>query len=107
MKQFILQVLSTELSNEVLNTVIIRTTKSANLSFILMESKEILMLLFYKLILIFLVLVTLKLILCFRHFKLILTPRKEVINSKFKAYEVDGDGQEKSVHLGMNFYEFI
>ncbi|XP_033225845.1 ADAM 17-like protease [Belonocnema kinseyi] len=35
-----------------------------------------------------------------RHFRLILTPRREVIHSNFKAYEVDGDGQEKSVHLG-------
>ncbi|XP_011500882.1 PREDICTED: ADAM 17-like protease [Ceratosolen solmsi marchali] len=34
-----------------------------------------------------------------KHFRLILTPRKEVIHSKFKAYEVDGDGQRKSVHL--------
>ncbi|XP_044593060.1 ADAM 17-like protease [Cotesia glomerata] len=34
-----------------------------------------------------------------RHFRLILTPRKEVIHSKFKAYEVNADGEEKSVHL--------
>lgn len=36
----------------------------------------------------------------FRHFRLILTPRKEVIHSNFKAYEISGDGKEKTVHLG-------
>ncbi|XP_063974850.1 ADAM 17-like protease isoform X1 [Diachasmimorpha longicaudata] len=34
-----------------------------------------------------------------RHFRLILTPRREVIHSKFKAYEVSADGEEKTVHL--------
>ncbi|CAB0038723.1 unnamed protein product [Trichogramma brassicae] len=40
-----------------------------------------------------------------RNFRLILTPRKEVIHSKFKAYEVDGNGRETSVHIDHdNFY---
>ncbi|XP_018374594.1 PREDICTED: ADAM 17-like protease isoform X3 [Trachymyrmex cornetzi] len=40
-----------------------------------------------------------------RHFRLILTPRREVIHSNFKAYEVNADGKEKTVHLDHdNFY---
>lgn len=40
-----------------------------------------------------------------RHFRLILTPRREVIHSNFKAYEVDADGKEKTIHLDHdNFY---
>lgn len=35
-----------------------------------------------------------------RYFRLILTPRREVIHSKFKAYEVNGNGEEKTIHLG-------
>lgn len=35
-----------------------------------------------------------------RDFRLILTPRKEVLHSKFKAYSVDGDGKATSVHIG-------
>lgn len=37
----------------------------------------------------------------YSHFRLILTPRREVIHSNFKAYEVNADGKEKTVHLGM------
>ncbi|KYM82905.1 ADAM 17-like protease [Atta colombica] len=40
-----------------------------------------------------------------RHFRLILTPRREVIHSNFKAYEVNADGKEKTIHLDHdNFY---
>lgn len=42
----------------------------------------------------------------FRHFRLILTPRREVIHSKFKAYEVNGDGEETTVHLGLKIFLF-
>jgi len=37
----------------------------------------------------------------YSHFRLILTPRREVIHSNFKAYEVNADGKEKTIHLGM------
>lgn len=37
-----------------------------------------------------------------RHFRLILTPRKEVIHSKFKAYEVNANGEEINIHLGID-----
>lgn len=40
------------------------------------------------------------------HFRLILTPRREVIHSNFKAYEVNADGKEKTIHLGMTIYIF-
>lgn len=36
-----------------------------------------------------------------REFRLILTPKRDVLHSKFKAYSVDGDGTETSVHLGI------
>lgn len=35
-----------------------------------------------------------------KDFRLILTPRKEVIHAKFKAYIVDGDGNETPFHVG-------
>lgn len=38
---------------------------------------------------------------CYSYFRLILTPRREVIHSNFKAYEVNGDGKEKTIHLGI------
>lgn len=38
-----------------------------------------------------------------RHFRIILHPQKEVLHSNFKAYSVDGDGNEKVVHFGMGF----
>lgn len=34
-----------------------------------------------------------------RNFKLILSPKRDVLHSKFKAYAVDADGKETSVHL--------
>lgn len=40
----------------------------------------------------------------YSHFRLILTPRREVIHSNFKAYEVNADGKEKTIHLGMIIY---
>ncbi|XP_073993289.1 ADAM 17-like protease Tace isoform X2 [Rhodnius prolixus] len=41
-----------------------------------------------------------------RDFRLILTPRKGVLHSKFQAYSVDGDGNEKPVAIDHeNFYE--
>ncbi|PSN49544.1 ADAM 17-like protease [Blattella germanica] len=41
-----------------------------------------------------------------RDFRLILTPKKGILHSKFKAYTVDGDGQEKPVFVDHeNFYE--
>lgn len=35
-----------------------------------------------------------------RDFRVILTPKRDVLHSNFKAYSVDGDGKETSVHLG-------
>ncbi|XP_066598039.1 ADAM 17-like protease [Prorops nasuta] len=34
-----------------------------------------------------------------RYFRLILTPKREVIHSNFKAYEITGDGREKTIHM--------
>ncbi|XP_974673.1 ADAM 17-like protease isoform X2 [Tribolium castaneum] len=34
-----------------------------------------------------------------RDFRLILTPKRSVLHSKFRAYAVDGDGKETSVHI--------
>lgn len=40
-----------------------------------------------------------------RDFRVILTPNRDVLHSRFKAYAVDGDGKETSVHLDHeNFY---
>lgn len=39
----------------------------------------------------------------YSYFRLILTPRREVIHSNFKAYEVSGDGKEKTIHLGTQY----
>lgn len=40
-----------------------------------------------------------------RNFRLILSPKRTVLHSKFKAYAVDADGKETSVHLDHdNFY---
>ncbi|XP_015522611.1 ADAM 17-like protease [Neodiprion pinetum] len=40
-----------------------------------------------------------------RNFRLFLTPRREVIHSNFKAYEVNEDGEETTVHVDHeNFY---
>lgn len=38
-----------------------------------------------------------------RHFRIILHPQRDVLHSNFKAYSVDGDGNEKVVHFG-NLY---
>lgn len=38
-----------------------------------------------------------------RHFRIILHPQRDVLHSNFKAYSVDGEGNEKVVHFG----EFI
>lgn len=35
-----------------------------------------------------------------KNFRLILHPHRDVLHSKFKAYTVDGDGNETIVHLG-------
>lgn len=35
-----------------------------------------------------------------RDFRLIVSPKRNVLHSKFKAFTVDGDGKETSVHLG-------
>ena len=35
-----------------------------------------------------------------RDFRLILTPKKGILHSNFKAYTVDGDGLEKPVFVG-------
>lgn len=35
-----------------------------------------------------------------RHFRIILHPQRDVLHSNFKAYSVDGDGNEKIVHFG-------
>lgn len=35
-----------------------------------------------------------------RHFRVILHPQKEVLHSNFKAYSMDGDGNEKIIHFG-------
>lgn len=41
-----------------------------------------------------------------RDFRLILTPKRGVLHSKFKAYSVDGDGNETSIHLDHDsFYD--
>jgi disintegrin and metalloproteinase domain-containing protein 17 len=41
-----------------------------------------------------------------RDFRLILTPKRSVLHSKFKAYAVDGDGKETSVHIDHDdFYD--
>lgn len=41
-----------------------------------------------------------------RDFRLILTPKRGVLHSKFKAYSVDGDGKETTVHLDHDdFYD--
>lgn len=44
-----------------------------------------------------------------RHFRIILHPQRDVLHSKFKAYSVDGEGNEKVVHFGslMVFYFFF
>ncbi|KAJ8984738.1 hypothetical protein NQ317_005003 [Molorchus minor] len=34
-----------------------------------------------------------------RDFRLIISPKKDILHSNFKAYEVDGDGAEKLVHI--------
>lgn len=39
-------------------------------------------------------------ILCFRHFRLILTPKKGILHSKFHATTVDAEGNEKPVVIG-------
>ncbi|XP_025837594.1 ADAM 17-like protease isoform X2 [Agrilus planipennis] len=40
-----------------------------------------------------------------RDFRLILSPKKDMLHSKFKAYAVDADGKETSVHIARdNFY---
>lgn len=35
-----------------------------------------------------------------RHFRIILHPQRDVLHSNFKAYSVDGEGNEKVVHFG-------
>lgn len=46
-----------------------------------------------------------------RHFRIILHPQRDVLHSNFKAYSVDGEGNEKMVHFGTfftytNIFEF-
>lgn len=36
----------------------------------------------------------------FRDFRLILNPRKGLLHSQFKAYAIDGKGNEKIIHVG-------
>lgn len=38
-----------------------------------------------------------------RDFRLILHPHSSVLHSNFKAYAVDGDGKETTVHVGKKF----
>lgn len=38
-----------------------------------------------------------------KDFRVILHPHKEVLHSRFKAYTVDGDGNETIVHMGKIF----
>ncbi|XP_044756585.1 ADAM 17-like protease isoform X1 [Coccinella septempunctata] len=41
-----------------------------------------------------------------KKFRLILSPKQEILHSKFKAYEVDGSGKEKTVRIDtQSFYE--
>jgi disintegrin and metalloproteinase domain-containing protein 17 len=40
----------------------------------------------------------------FRDFRLILTPKKGILHSKFKAFTVDGDGREKPVFVGKFYF---
>lgn len=40
-----------------------------------------------------------------RDFRVILHPHKEVLHHRFKAYTVDGDGNETIVHMSM--YKFL
>lgn len=42
-----------------------------------------------------------------RDFRLILTPKKEVLHSKFKAYTVDAEGKETAFHIGKLNYIYI
>lgn len=35
-----------------------------------------------------------------RHFRIILHPQRDVLHHNFKAYSVDGDGNEKAIHFG-------
>lgn len=35
-----------------------------------------------------------------KDFRVFLTPKRGVLHPKFKAYSVDGDGKETSVHIG-------
>lgn len=35
-----------------------------------------------------------------KDFRLILNPHKEVIHSKFKAYSVNAEGEETTIHIG-------
>lgn len=37
-----------------------------------------------------------------KDFRLILNPHKEVIHSKFKAYSVNADGEETTIHIGID-----
>lgn len=41
-----------------------------------------------------------------RNFRLILHPQKDVLHSKFKAYTVDGNGNETIVHVGKSMFFF-
>ena len=45
---------------------------------------------------------TLKPSLFFRDFRLILNPRKGLLHPLFKAYAIDGVGNEKVIHVGKN-----
>lgn len=36
-----------------------------------------------------------------KDFRIFLTPKKELLHSKFKAYTVDADGKETSIHIGL------
>ncbi|XP_018575504.1 ADAM 17-like protease isoform X2 [Anoplophora glabripennis] len=41
-----------------------------------------------------------------KYFRLIISPNKDIFHSKFKAYSVDGDGRESTVHINHDdFYD--
>ena len=42
--------------------------------------------------------------LLFRDFRLILNPRKRLLHPQFKAYAVDGAGNEQIIHVGKYLY---
>lgn len=39
-----------------------------------------------------------------RDFRLFLSPKRDILHSNFKAYAVDGDGKETTVHISKFFF---